>query len=42
MLTLSVVQPDSEKTTTEHLGDKFKGKSDSAASTLEPEVGHGD
>lgn len=30
-------QPDSEKSTTEHIGDKFKGKSDSAASTLEPQ-----
>ncbi|KAI0730364.1 heat shock protein 9/12-domain-containing protein [Fomitopsis betulina] len=33
----AAIKPDSEKTTTEHLGDKFKGKSDSAASTLEPE-----
>ncbi|OJT05792.1 hypothetical protein TRAPUB_3371 [Trametes pubescens] len=33
----AALKPDSEKSTTEHLGDKFKGKSDSAASTLEPQ-----
>ena len=31
------VQPDSEKSTTEHFGDKFKGKTDSAASSMQPE-----
>ena len=36
-LTLSC-QPDSEKSTTEHLGDKFKGKTDNAASHAQPEV----
>jgi hypothetical protein len=30
-------KPDSEKSTTEHLGDKFKGNMDSAASTLQPQ-----
>ena len=32
-----IMKPDSEKSTTEHFGDKLKGKSDSAASTLEPQ-----
>ena len=32
-----LLQPDSEKSTTEHMGDKFKGKSDSAASSLQPQ-----
>lgn len=31
-------KPDSEKTTTEHIGDKIQGKADSAASTAQPEV----
>ena len=30
-------QPDSEKTNTEHFGDMFKGKADSAASTMQPQ-----
>ena len=30
-------QPDSEKSTTEHFGDMFKGKADSAASTAQPQ-----
>lgn len=34
----AALKPDSEKSTTEHIGDKFKGKADSAASTAEPEV----
>ncbi|KZT66410.1 hypothetical protein DAEQUDRAFT_813629 [Daedalea quercina L-15889] len=33
----AAVKPDSEKSTTEHIGDKFKGKSDSAASSVQPE-----
>ncbi|KAH9935660.1 heat shock protein 9/12-domain-containing protein [Fomitopsis serialis] len=33
----AAVKPDSEKSTTEHLGDKFKGNADSAASTAQPE-----
>ncbi|KAI0762123.1 heat shock protein 9/12-domain-containing protein [Trametes elegans] len=33
----AALKPDSEKSTTEHFGDKLKGKSDSAASTLQPE-----
>jgi len=33
----AAVKPDSEKSTTEHFGDKFKGKSDSAASSAQPE-----
>ncbi|RPD54750.1 hypothetical protein L226DRAFT_570953 [Lentinus tigrinus ALCF2SS1-7] len=33
----AAIKPDSEKSTTEHFGDKFKGKTDSAASTLQPE-----
>ncbi len=32
-----MTQPDSEKSTTEHFGDKIKGKSDSAASTVQPQ-----
>ena len=35
--TLTITQPDSEKSTTEHMGDKFKGKTDSAASSLQPQ-----
>ena len=42
------LQPDSEKSTTEHIGDKFKGKSDSAAApaggrplAVPPLGGHG-
>lgn len=31
-------KPDSEKTNSEHFGDKVKGKADSAASTAQPEV----
>ncbi|OBZ70807.1 Receptor y region, transmembrane domain- and RING domain-containing protein 4 [Grifola frondosa] len=34
----SALKPDSEKSTTEHVGDKFKGTSDSIASTLQPQV----
>ncbi|KIP05107.1 hypothetical protein PHLGIDRAFT_108674 [Phlebiopsis gigantea 11061_1 CR5-6] len=30
------LKPDSEKSTTEHIGDMFKGKADSAASTAQP------
>ena len=30
-------QPDSQKTTTEHFGDKLKGNADSAASTFQPQ-----
>ncbi|TFK89081.1 hypothetical protein K466DRAFT_519618 [Polyporus arcularius HHB13444] len=33
----AAIKPDSEKSTTEHFGDKIKGKSDSAASTLQPQ-----
>jgi len=33
----AAVKPDSEKSTTEHLGDKFKGTADSAASSVQPE-----
>ncbi|KAI0331006.1 hypothetical protein GY45DRAFT_1276824 [Cubamyces sp. BRFM 1775] len=33
----AALKPDSEKSTTEHFGDKLKGKSDSAASTFQPE-----
>jgi hypothetical protein len=33
----AALKPDSEKSTTEHLGDKFKGNMDSAGSTLQPE-----
>jgi hypothetical protein len=31
------IQPDSEKSTTEHLGDKFKGNTDKAASYGQPQ-----
>lgn len=34
----AAVKPDSEKSTTEHMGDKVKGKSDNAASNVQPEV----
>ncbi|KAI0745466.1 heat shock protein 9/12-domain-containing protein [Earliella scabrosa] len=30
-------KPDSQKTTTEHFGDKLKGNADSAASTFQPQ-----
>ncbi|KAI0314113.1 heat shock protein 9/12-domain-containing protein [Amylostereum chailletii] len=33
----AALKPDSQKTTTEHIGDKFKGSADSAASTVQPE-----
>ncbi|KAH9839331.1 heat shock protein 9/12-domain-containing protein [Rhodofomes roseus] len=33
----AAVKPDSEKSTTEHFGDKIKGKSDSAASSAQPQ-----
>jgi len=33
----AALKPDSEKSTTEHLGDKFKGTADSAGSTAQPE-----
>ncbi|KAI0743809.1 heat shock protein 9/12-domain-containing protein [Daedaleopsis nitida] len=33
----ATLKPDSEKSTTEHFGDKFKGKSDSAASSMQPQ-----
>ncbi|CAL1707222.1 unnamed protein product [Somion occarium] len=33
----AAVKPDSQKTTTEHIGDKFKGNADSAASSAEPQ-----
>ncbi|KAE9393786.1 hypothetical protein BT96DRAFT_211650 [Gymnopus androsaceus JB14] len=33
----SAVKPDSQKSTTEHIGDKFKGTADSAASTVQPQ-----
>jgi len=33
----AAVKPDSEKSTTEHVGDKFKGNMDSAASTAQPQ-----
>ncbi|KAH6918417.1 heat shock protein 9/12-domain-containing protein [Coprinopsis sp. MPI-PUGE-AT-0042] len=32
----AALKPDSQKSTTEHLGDKFKGNADSAGSTLQP------
>ncbi|KAI0085161.1 heat shock protein 9/12-domain-containing protein [Irpex rosettiformis] len=32
----NALKPDSEKSTTEHLGDKFKGTADSIASSLQP------
>jgi len=31
-------QPDSQKSTTEHMGDKLKGNTDSAFSTVQPQV----
>jgi len=34
----SALKPDSQKSTTEHIGDKFKGNMDSAASTVQPNV----
>ena len=37
-LTHVVLQPDSQKSTTEHMGDKLKGTGDSIASTMQPEV----
>lgn len=36
--TLLVSQPDSEKSTMEHIGDKMKGAGDSIASKFQPEV----
>jgi hypothetical protein len=33
----AALKPDSEKSTTEHFGDKLKGNADSAASTLQPQ-----
>ncbi|KAE9407760.1 hypothetical protein BT96DRAFT_809222 [Gymnopus androsaceus JB14] len=33
----ATMKPDSEKSTTERMGDKFKGTADSAASTVQPE-----
>ncbi|KAJ8077457.1 hypothetical protein PQX77_010525 [Marasmius sp. AFHP31] len=33
----AAIKPDSQKSTTEHLGDKFKGTGDSAASSLQPQ-----
>ncbi|RDX42053.1 hypothetical protein OH76DRAFT_1411506 [Lentinus brumalis] len=33
----AAVKPDSQKSTTEHVGDKFKGKGDSAASSMQPQ-----
>ncbi len=35
---LLIFQPDSEKSTPEHLGDKIKGKTDRIASKVQPEV----
>ncbi|CAE6473192.1 unnamed protein product [Rhizoctonia solani] len=32
----AAIKPDSQKTTTEHIGDTVKGNLDSAASTLQP------
>jgi hypothetical protein len=32
------LQPDSEKSTSEHIGDKIKGKADAVASKVQPEV----
>ncbi|KAF4614471.1 hypothetical protein D9613_002685 [Agrocybe pediades] len=32
----AALKPDSQKSTTEHFGDKLKGNADSAASTMEP------
>ncbi|ESK94583.1 12 kda heat shock protein (glucose and lipid-regulated protein) [Moniliophthora roreri MCA 2997] len=33
----AALKPDSQKSTTEHFGDKLKGNTDSAASTLQPQ-----
>ncbi|KAL0960696.1 hypothetical protein HGRIS_005721 [Hohenbuehelia grisea] len=33
----AAVKPDSEKSTTEHLGDKVKGKSDNVGSSAQPD-----
>ncbi|KAL0065538.1 lipid-binding protein hsp12 [Marasmius tenuissimus] len=33
----AAIKPDSQKSTTEHFGDKLKGHGDSAASTLQPQ-----
>ncbi|KAG7091339.1 hypothetical protein E1B28_010382 [Marasmius oreades] len=33
----AALKPDSEKSTTEHMGDKLKGHGDSAASTMQPQ-----
>ncbi|KAG8882716.1 hypothetical protein FRB97_007856 [Tulasnella sp. 331] len=33
----AAVKPDSEKSTTEHLGDTAKGKADNVGSTVQPE-----
>ncbi|KAK7054732.1 lipid-binding protein hsp12 [Paramarasmius palmivorus] len=33
----AALKPDSQKSTTEHFGDKLKGHGDSAASTLQPQ-----
>ncbi|KAI0266695.1 heat shock protein 9/12-domain-containing protein [Gloeopeniophorella convolvens] len=33
----AALKPDSQKTTTEHVGDKVKGTGDSLASTFQPE-----
>ncbi|RPD54748.1 hypothetical protein L227DRAFT_580275 [Lentinus tigrinus ALCF2SS1-6] len=33
----SAMKPDSQKSTTEHVGDMFKGKTDSAASSMQPQ-----
>ncbi|KAI0063518.1 hypothetical protein BV25DRAFT_1824060 [Artomyces pyxidatus] len=33
----AALKPDSQKTTTEHIGDKLKGTGDSVASTFQPE-----
>ncbi|KIO31264.1 hypothetical protein M407DRAFT_19643 [Tulasnella calospora MUT 4182] len=33
----AALKPDSEKSTTEHIGDKFKGTSDSVASSMQPQ-----
>ncbi|KAI0339776.1 hypothetical protein BDW22DRAFT_1335618 [Trametopsis cervina] len=32
----AALKPDSEKSTTEHFGDKLKGNADSAASSVQP------
>ncbi|RPD75319.1 hypothetical protein L226DRAFT_612932 [Lentinus tigrinus ALCF2SS1-7] len=33
----SAMKPDSQKSTTEHIGDMFTGKADSAASSAQPQ-----